>query len=174
MPEKFAVVNIGQLVTMAGPARARVGVEMRELGLMRDAALLVENGRVQAAGLYPDLRASIDLETEVIDAEGRLVTPGFVDAHTHLVFAGNRAAEFEKRIGGATYQEIAAKWDGRSLVTDEKTPHGGKFSRTFDLAPNGQQLYETVRIDAIAYGGAKSAPQVYIQYVYDADQEAPR
>jgi hypothetical protein len=73
-----------------------------------------------------------------------------------------------------TYQQITAKWDGRSLVTDEKTPHGGKFSRTFDLAPNGQQLYETVRIDAIAYGGAKSAPQLYIQYVYDADQEAPR
>jgi hypothetical protein len=73
-----------------------------------------------------------------------------------------------------TYQEIAAKWDGRSLVTDEKTPHGGKFSRTFDLAPNGQQLYETVRMDASAYGGAKSAPQVYIQYVYDAEQEVPR
>ena len=73
-----------------------------------------------------------------------------------------------------TYQEIAAKWDGRSLVTDEKTPRGGNFSRTFDLAPNGQQLYETVRMDAIAYGGAKSGPQVYIQYVYDADQEAPR
>lgn len=73
-----------------------------------------------------------------------------------------------------TYQQIAAKWEGRSLVTDEKTPHGGKFSRTFDLAPNGQQLYETVRIDPIAYGGAKSAPQVYIQYVYDADQEVPR
>jgi len=73
-----------------------------------------------------------------------------------------------------TYQQIAAKWEGRSLVTDEKTPHGGNFSRTFDLAPNGQQLYETVRIDAIAYGGAKSAPQVYIQYVYDADQEAAR
>ncbi len=70
-----------------------------------------------------------------------------------------------------TYQEIEAKWDGRSLVTDEKTPRGGKFSRTFDLAPNGQQLYETVRMDAIAYGGAKSGPQVYIQYVYDAEQE---
>jgi len=48
----------------------------------------------------------------VIDAEGRCVTPGFVDAHTHLVFAGNRADEFEKRIGGATYQEIAAAGGG--------------------------------------------------------------
>jgi imidazolonepropionase len=48
----------------------------------------------------------------VVDADGRLVTPGFVDAHTHLVFAGNRAAEFERRIGGATYQEIAAAGGG--------------------------------------------------------------
>jgi hypothetical protein len=73
-----------------------------------------------------------------------------------------------------TYQEIAAKWDGRSLVTDEKTPHGGKFSRTFDLAPSGRQLYETVRMDPSAYGGPKSAPQVYIQYIYDAEEEVPR
>jgi hypothetical protein len=68
-----------------------------------------------------------------------------------------------------TYQEIEAKWDGRSLVSDEKTSRG-KFSRTFELAPNGQQLYETIRIDASAYGAAHSGPQVYIQYVYDADQ----
>ena len=72
------------------------------------------------------------------------------------------------------YQEIGAKWDGRSLVTDEKTPRGSKFSRTYDLAPNGQQLYMTVRMDAGAYGGPKSAPQMYIQYVYDAEQVEPR
>ena len=48
----------------------------------------------------------------IIDAHGRCVTPGFVDAHTHLVFAGNRAAEFEQRIAGATYQQIAAAGGG--------------------------------------------------------------
>lgn len=110
--KKFAVVNIGQLMTMAGPARPRVGAEMLELGLIRDAALLIEDGRVRAAGTYADLKGSIDAGMTVIDAAGRLVTPGFVDAHTHLVFAGNRAAEFEKRIGGATYQEIAAAGGG--------------------------------------------------------------
>jgi|HubBroStandDraft_6_1064221.scaffolds.fasta_scaffold48683_2 hypothetical protein len=68
-----------------------------------------------------------------------------------------------------TYQEIEAKWDGRSLISDEKTSRG-KFSRTYELAPNGQQLYETIRIDASAYGAGHSGPQVYIQYVYDADQ----
>jgi imidazolonepropionase len=109
---KLAVVNIGQLVTLAGPARPRIGPEMRELGLMRDAAVLVEDGRILMTGAYAALRERIDPETTVVDAGGRLVTPGFVDAHTHLVFAGNRAAEFEKRVGGATYQEIAAAGGG--------------------------------------------------------------
>ena len=112
MTRKVAIVNIGQLVTLAGPARPRVGVEMRQLGLLRDAALLIEDGRISSAGLYADMRDRIDVDTTIIDAAGRLVTPGFVDAHTHLVFAGNRSAEFEKRIGGATYQEIAAAGGG--------------------------------------------------------------
>ena len=112
MTRKVAIVNIGQLVTLAGPARPRVGVEMRQLGLLRDAALLIEDGRISTAGLYADMRDRIDVDTTIIDAAGRLVTPGFVDAHTHLVFAGNRSAEFEKRIGGATYQEIAAAGGG--------------------------------------------------------------
>ncbi len=111
-PKRLAIVNIGQLVTLAGPARARVGAEMGELALIRDGALLVEDGRIVATRSYADLRGEIGPGTTVIDAGGQLVTPGFVDAHTHLVFAGNRAAEFEKRVGGATYQEIAAAGGG--------------------------------------------------------------
>ncbi|MFC5864581.1 imidazolonepropionase [Acidicapsa dinghuensis] len=109
---KIAVVNIGQLVTLTGPARPRVGAEMRELGLVHDAVLLVRDGRIEAAGAYAELRDRIGSETQVIDAGGRLVTPGFVDAHTHLVFAGNRASEFEQRLAGKTYQEIAAAGGG--------------------------------------------------------------
>ena len=108
----LAVVNIGQLVTLAGPARPRVGAELSELGLIPDAALLIEDGRVAAAGPYVELCARIPAETVVVDAQGRCVTPGFVDAHTHLVFAGNRAAEFEQRIAGASYQQIAAAGGG--------------------------------------------------------------
>ena len=108
MGEVLAVVNIGQLVTLAGPKRTRVGAELRELGLMEKAALLIEEGRVIATGPYSELRSRIPPHAAVIDAGGCCVTPGFVDAHTHLVFAGNRAAEFEQRIEGASYQEIAA------------------------------------------------------------------
>ncbi len=110
--EKIAIVNIGQLATLAGPARPRVGAEMHELGLISHAAMLIADGRIRATGSYAELRGKIDAGTTVVDAAGRLVTPGFVDAHTHLVFAGNRAAEFELRIGGATYQEIAATGGG--------------------------------------------------------------
>lgn len=108
----LGVVNIGHLVTLAGPARARAGPELRELGIIADGALLIEDGRITAVGAYADLHSRIASDVIVIDAEHRCVTPGFVDAHTHLVFAGNRADEFEKRIAGATYQEIAAGGGG--------------------------------------------------------------
>lgn len=108
----LAVVNIGQLVTLAGPHRARAGAEMSELGLIEDAALLIEDGVIVAMGTEAELGSRISASMPEIDAGGRCVTPGFVDAHTHLVFAGNRAAEFEQRIGGATYHEIAATGGG--------------------------------------------------------------
>ncbi len=127
MGEILAVVDIGQLVTLAGPPHPRVGAELREVGLIEDAALFVEDGRIIAAGPYAELRSQIPPDAAIIDAEGRCVTPGFVDAHTHLVFAGNRAAEFEQRIAGETYQQIAAAGGGilrtvaqtRAAIEDE-------------------------------------------------------
>jgi imidazolonepropionase len=100
------------LVTLAGPARPRVGAEMREIGVIPDGAMLVRDGRIAAIGTRGQIRAE-----HVVDAGGRVVLPGFVDAHTHPVFAGNRAEEYELRAQGATYAEIAAKGGGiRSTV----------------------------------------------------------
>jgi imidazolonepropionase len=111
------VINCAQVLTLAGPARPRVGAEMRELGVVEDGALLVRGGRVVRAGLRAEVEPLCDADTEVLDAGRRVVLPGFVDAHAHPVFAGNRADEFERRAEGATYQEIAAAGGGiRSTV----------------------------------------------------------
>lgn len=116
MPE-LAVVNCSQLVTLAGPARPRTGAEIRDLGIVTDGAMLVRDGRIAAVGPRAEIEAQAAPDAEIVDARRRIVLPGFVDAHTHPVFAGNRAGEFEQRIAGATYAEISAKGGGiRSTV----------------------------------------------------------
>jgi imidazolonepropionase len=88
---------------------------MRELSIVPDSALLITAGRITQVGSRDEINRAIEksgVDCEVIDAGGRTVMPGFVDAHTHPVFAGTRANEFEERAGGATYQEIAARGGG--------------------------------------------------------------
>jgi imidazolonepropionase len=105
------VVGAGRLLTMAGPGRPRAGAELRELGVLEDGALAVRKGRIAAVGRTAELRKAWSAKS-VVDARGALVTPGLVDAHTHLVFAGSRHAEFERRCAGASYEEIAAAGGG--------------------------------------------------------------
>jgi len=108
----LAVVNCSQLVTLAGPARPRVGPEMRELGIIPDGGMFVRDGMIESVGSRDEIELLIDSETEVVDALGKVVLPGFVDAHTHPVFGGTRVNEFEERSKGATYEEIAARGGG--------------------------------------------------------------
>lgn len=112
MATTLAVINCSQIVTLAGPTRARVGPEMRELSIIADGALLVAGGRIEKVGTREEIEPLIEVDCEVVDAGGRVVLPGFIDAHTHPVFAGTRVTEFEERAGGATYQEIAARGGG--------------------------------------------------------------
>jgi len=113
----LAVVNCAQLVTLAGPDRPRVGAELRELAIIAGGAMRIVDGRIAAVGTRPEIERALSPETEVVDAGRRVVLPGFVDAHTHAVFAGNRADEFERRVLGVTYAEIAAEGGGiRSTV----------------------------------------------------------
>lgn len=117
MRDTLAVVNCSQLVTLKGPRRPRVGAEMRELSIVEGGAMLVRGGRIESVGGRAEIESLMDADCEVFDAGGRVVTPGFVDAHAHPVFAGDRADEFEKRAAGVSYQEIAAAGGGiRSTV----------------------------------------------------------
>ena len=114
---KLAVVGCSELVTLAGPARPRTGGEMRDLAILTDGAMLISNGRIESVGPRSEIESGIGNDCVVVDAGDRVVMPGFVDAHTHPVFAGNRANEFEQRATGATYAEIAAAGGGiRSTV----------------------------------------------------------
>src|SRR5437660_8402079 len=113
----LAITNCSQLVTVAGARGARAGGDLRQLAIIEDGAVLIRGDLIEAAGRRRDIEALIDLDCEVIDAGRRVVMPGFVDAHTHPVFAGIRANEFEQRASGATYREIAARGGGiRSTV----------------------------------------------------------
>jgi imidazolonepropionase len=110
--KNLAVVNCSQLVTLAGPARPRTGPELRELGIITNGGMFVRDGLIERVGSRDEIEKLIDGETEVVDALGRVVLPGFVDAHTHPVFGGTRVDEFEERSKGATYEEIATRGGG--------------------------------------------------------------
>jgi imidazolonepropionase len=113
----IAVVGCSELVTLQGPARPRIGPEMRELGIIRDGAFTVRDGRFEAVGTREEIERLITADYHVIDARGFVVTPGFVDAHTHPIFAGDRADELELRADGFSYEEIARMGGGiRSTV----------------------------------------------------------
>jgi imidazolonepropionase len=106
------VTNCSQLVTLAGPARPRVGAELRELSIVEDGAMIVSGDLILRAGTRAEIEPLAGAGCEVLDAGRRVVMPGFVDAHAHPVFAGTRADEFERRAEGQTYQEIAAAGGG--------------------------------------------------------------
>ena len=82
------------------------------LGVIEHGAVAARNGRIVFAGAEADLPSTLRATAETIDCDGRWITPGLIDCHTHLVHAGNRAGEFEKRLQGASYEEIARAGGG--------------------------------------------------------------
>ena len=127
------------MVTAGGPARPRAGAELRQLSIIEDGALFVRNQKIEQVGKRADIERRIDKTCDVVDAGGRVVLPGFVDAHTHPVFAGTRAGEFEERSQGATYQEIAARGGGiqstvratREATRQELVAAGKRYAEWF-------------------------------------------
>ena len=129
-PEKkttLLIKNIGQLVTMAGPA-PRLGPQMNDLGLIERGGVAVAGEEILAVGKSEEIEGHVPLAEgcTVIDVEGAVVTPGLIDSHTHPVFAKTRENEFEMRTQGKTYMEIARAGGGiRASVRDLRTTPTG-------------------------------------------------
>ena len=128
--KSIALLNASQLVTLAGPGGPRVGKELSELGIIRNGGILVRDGKIDTVGPSEEIETNLNAlstqvsgaagDCEIVDVGGRVVLPGFIDAHTHLVFGGNRLDDFERRARGETYEEIA-KVGGGIWSTVEKT-----------------------------------------------------
>lgn len=102
------IKNISQLVTVAAHGeRVKIGTAMNDLSVLSDAGVLCERGLITWVGPMRDWNRTLPETVGELDAEGKVVLPGFVDAHTHAMFAGHRAHEFALRARGSTYQEIA-------------------------------------------------------------------
>jgi imidazolonepropionase len=128
-----AVINCGQLVTLTGPARPRIRDELKQLAILSNGAMLIRDGVIEAVNTDAEIRSRLTPQHQIIDAAGRVVLPGFVDAHTHAVFAGTRVDEYELRATGATYEQIAERGGGiRSTVRKTR-------------AASEEELFETAR-----------------------------
>ncbi|UCD93382.1 MAG: imidazolonepropionase [Candidatus Zixiibacteriota bacterium] len=112
--------NVGQLVTMEGPV-PRLGDQMKDIGLVEDGAVAVAGEEILAVGKSDEVEGHVDLAEgcRVVDAHKSVITPGLIDPHTHPVFSRTRENEFEMRILGKSYTEIAASGGGiRASVRD--------------------------------------------------------
>jgi len=106
------ITGASQLLTLRGRIPRR-GEHLSDLGILRDGALLIRDGMIAAVGTRREIESLPESRSaEKLDVAGRVVLPGFVDSHTHLIHAASRAEEYELKIAGASYEEIARKGGG--------------------------------------------------------------
>ena len=106
------IENASEAITLRGGSqKPLLGEQMKNLGIIKNGSVAVEEGKIVAVGKTGEIRGKFEVK-ETVDVDGKVVMPGFVDPHTHLVFAGSREEEFEMRIQGSTYMEILERGGG--------------------------------------------------------------
>jgi len=161
-----------QLLTLSGgPQR---GHDLGNLGIIPDGAILVDGANIVAVGTSADLRAAYPHEP-TLDASGRVVMPGFVDPHTHLIWAGDRAAEFERRLQGASYLEILAEGGG-ILSTVRATRTSSMAKMMLETRPRMRSMFSfgTTTAEAKTGYGLRTATELrMLQALLALDSEGP-
>ncbi|MFJ7747253.1 imidazolonepropionase [Peribacillus sp. NPDC097295] len=153
MDRPVFIKNASQLVTLAGNIKSpRIKAEMSDLQIIDNGGVWLEEGIVQAVGKTSDLHEEYTdrlSQADIIDASGLLVTPGLVDPHTHLVFAGSRETEFNQRLEGATYMDIMNHGGGIYATTEavKQASHSQLFQESWERL-NGFLLQGVTTVEA--------------------------
>jgi imidazolonepropionase len=174
------LANIGQLVTLRGGSVPRRGGALNEIGLIKDAAVLCGGGKIMAAGpqrellLDPWLRTNRKRVRE-FDCQGKVVSPGLIDCHTHPAFVAPRLVDFEKRIAGATYEEIAAAGGGiRSSVATVRQASRGQLGERILGALNAMLKQGTSVVEAKSGYGLTTEDEIKsLEAIRDAARRWP-
>jgi imidazolonepropionase len=148
---------------------------LRELSIIANGGLLVRDGKIEHVGTTGEIESLVDSGCKVVDAGGRVVLPGFVDAHTHPVFAGTRMDEFEQRAGGTTYQEIAAR--GGGIQSTVRATRAATFDQLVAAAKRYAQWFlrgGTTTIEAKSgYGLSLEDELKILRAIKRVDKETP-
>ena len=171
----WLITGCSQLLTLRG-AVPRRGRTLTELGIIRDGALLIHDDRIVAVGTRRHLESSRQSRrAEKLDLAGRVVLPGFVDSHTHLIFPASRASEYEQRISGSTYEEIAQKGGGICSSVQALRRASAKELKVRALVALQQfATYGTTTIEAKSgYGLDWKSELKILNTLYELHQEQP-
>jgi imidazolonepropionase len=168
------------MLTLRGEATPRRGRDLQEIGLIEDAAVLCGGGKILAAGPQRELLRDPWLRTnrkkvKEFDCQGRVVIPGLIDCHTHPVFAEPRLVDFEKRIGGAGYEEIAAAGGGiRSSVAGVRKSSRAELSKKVLVALDAMLQQGTSVVEAKSGYGLRIEDEIKsLEAIRDAARQWP-
>jgi imidazolonepropionase len=171
----WLITGCSQLLTLRGPVPRRGGA-LAELQIIRDGAILTHDDRIVAIGSRRRIeRLPKARRAEKLDLGGRVVLPGFVDSHTHLIFPASRAAEYEQRNSGATYEEIARSGGGiRSSVKGLRAASPSVLKTRALKNLREFAAHGTTTIEAKSgYGLEWKSELKILEILYDLNQEHP-
>jgi imidazolonepropionase len=157
---EFVLTHANELATLGSEGgRPRMRQEMNELGLVKDGAVAVGGGRIVAVGRTGDVLEKLDGDYEVIDVSGKLVAPGLIDPHVHLVFAGSREGELEDMaVKGTPYLEIKERGGGMP-TTLKKTAE----TSTAELVQKTSRILDTMLVHGTTTIEAKSGYEMTLE-----------
>jgi len=169
------ITGCSQLVTLRGPVPRR-GRALADPGIIRDGTVLVRDGRIVAAGPRRRVEGLAEARrAKKLDLGGRVVLPGFVDSHTHLVFPASRADDYEKHIAGKTYEQIARTGGGiLSTVRKLRAAKPEALKRTALAALRAFAAHGTTTIEAKSGYGLDAASELKtLRLLHELHQEQP-